>query len=116
MTAPAPETIEREREKLYVTDAELLRWIGVPERLGRAILRELDTKHPAFPKKQKVWGDRRYKPAVKAYFDKLNGIMQFDAARSAAENPARTGLPRRPSSLRELRTEEHHARSSATED
>jgi len=30
MTQPAPETIEREGSKLWITDAELIRWIGVP--------------------------------------------------------------------------------------
>lgn len=30
MTAPSPETLERERERLYVTDAELIRRMGVP--------------------------------------------------------------------------------------
>lgn len=30
MTQPAPETIEREKDKLYVTDAEMSRWLGVP--------------------------------------------------------------------------------------
>ncbi len=31
MTAPSPETLERERDRLYVTDAELIRRMGVPE-------------------------------------------------------------------------------------
>lgn len=74
MTSPAHETIEREREKLYVTDAELIRRLGVPEKRARAILHELDTKHPAFPKKQAFFEDRRYWPAVKRYLDKLNGM------------------------------------------
>jgi len=30
MTQPRPETIERERDKLYISDAELFRWLGVP--------------------------------------------------------------------------------------
>ena len=75
MTTPAPETIEREREKLYVTDAELIRRLGVPERTARMILKELNSpKHPGFPRKQPAAGDRRYWPAVKAYFDKMNGL------------------------------------------
>jgi hypothetical protein len=95
MTAPSPETLEREREKLYVTDAELIRRIGLPEKSGRAFLHELVTNHPAFPKKQKYADNRRYWPAVKAYFDRMNGIVPDDAARSAAENRAlRSRLPR----------------------
>jgi len=29
MTAPAPETLEREKDKLYLKDAELIRRLGV---------------------------------------------------------------------------------------
>lgn len=74
MTLPAPETLEREQDKLYVTDAELIRRLGVPEKIARAALQELDAKQTNFPKKQKLWGDRRYWPAVKAYFDARNGL------------------------------------------
>lgn len=31
MTSPAAETLEREKDKLYLTDAELIRRIGVPD-------------------------------------------------------------------------------------
>lgn len=31
MTQPSPQTIEREKDKLYLTDAELIRRLGVPE-------------------------------------------------------------------------------------
>lgn len=73
MTTPAPETLEREKDKLYVTDAELIRRIGVPEKEGRAMLQDL-AKKPGFPRKQAYASGRRYWPAVKEYFDKLNGL------------------------------------------
>ena len=38
MTMPAPETLEREQTKLYLTDAELIRRLGVPEKVLRAML------------------------------------------------------------------------------
>lgn len=76
MSEPAPETLEREATKLYVTDAELIRRLGVPERIAREALRVLDTDlHSGFPRKQKLWGDRRYWPAVRAYFDRHYGIL-----------------------------------------
>jgi hypothetical protein len=52
MTLPAPETIEREQAKRYVTDAEMIRRMGVPEKLARPVIRELDetTKPLVFPK------------------------------------------------------------------
>lgn len=73
MTTPAAPTLEREKDKLYVTDAELIRRIGVPEKEGRAMLQDL-AKKPGFPPKQRYASDRRYWPAVKLYFDKLNGV------------------------------------------
>src|SRR5262245_20849395 len=106
MTQPAPATLEREKDKLYVTDAELIRRIGLPEKLGRTVLRTLVDKHQGFPKPQKMSGGRRYWPAVKAYFDKMNGMVPVDADRSATENRARSRLPRR-SYQRSHRAEGH---------
>jgi hypothetical protein len=61
---------------LYVTDAELIRRLGVPEKVARRVIRELDAKArlTGFPQKQKLWGDRRYWPAVKAYLDRTSGL------------------------------------------
>lgn len=73
MSKPAAATIERERHKLWVTDAELIRLLGAPEKITRQLLAELDAKQPTFPKKQKLWGGRRYMPAVRAYFDRHYG-------------------------------------------
>lgn len=81
MTQPAPETIEREKDKLYITDAELIRWLGVPAREARATIRELEAK-AGFPRKQALFGGRRYRPAVKAYLDKLERVtMELPPAR-----------------------------------
>jgi hypothetical protein len=84
------------RETLWITDAELIRRIGAPEKIARDALRALDhNPRSGFPQKQKLWGDRRYWPAVKAYFDRTNGILGIGAARVAPERPDRDGLPRR---------------------
>lgn len=98
MTTPAPETIEREKDKLYVTDAELIRRLGVPEKVARVALSVLDgNRSSGFPPKQKLWGDRRYWPAVRAWLDSNNGNMPIDAARLATENrtpqPAAASFP-----------------------
>lgn len=72
---PAPETIEREKDKLYVTDAELIRKLGTPVKMTKAILAVLDReKRHGFPPKLKQWGDRRYWPAVKAFLDRTGGL------------------------------------------
>jgi hypothetical protein len=66
--------VEREdKTGLWVTDAELIRRLGVPEKKAREAIRMAEAK-AGFPKKQKLWGDRRYWPAVKAYFDNLYGV------------------------------------------
>lgn len=64
------------RETLWINDAELIRRLGVPEKIARRALRDLDDRHKqtGFPQKQGFWGDRRYWPAVKTWLDKHNGI------------------------------------------
>ena len=58
------------RETLWITDAELIRRIGVPEKIARVAIHGLDAQRGSgFPQKQKLWGDRRYWPAVRAYLD-----------------------------------------------
>ena len=57
---------------IWVTDAELIRRSGVPERIMRANLRELDhNPNSGFPRKDKLWGGRRHWPSVEAYFARL---------------------------------------------
>lgn len=83
MTKPDPETIEREKDYLWISDAEMIRRLGVPEKTMRATLRELDRPGSGFPRKQKLYGDKRYWPAVQAYFDQLYGHKLVAPQRSA---------------------------------
>lgn len=73
MTMPARQTLEREKDKLYLTDAELVRRLGVPEKTLRPMLPGLE-KDYGFPKKSALFGDRRYWPAVKAWLDVHHGL------------------------------------------
>jgi hypothetical protein len=73
MTQPSVETLEREKDKLYLTDAELIRKLGVPDRVIRPMLPNLESKW-GFPPKSPIFGGRRYWPAVKAWLDKHNGL------------------------------------------
>ena len=73
MSRLAPETIEREKDKIYLLDSELIRRLGVPEKTMRLILPHLEEKH-GFPRKQALFGGRRYWPAVKSWLDKHNGL------------------------------------------
>lgn len=77
MTTPCPETIEREKDKLYVTDVEIIRRLGVPERVGRMMIQHL-TDRGGFPPKQKLWGNRRFWPAVERYLYRENGLTVDD--------------------------------------
>lgn len=63
------------KDKLYVTDAEIIRILGVPEKVARQAIRALDqNRNSQFPKKQALWGDRRYWPAVKLWLDRTGGL------------------------------------------
>lgn len=68
-----PETDTSESDKFWVLDSELIRIMGVPEKRARMVLRMLDAQRSGFPPKEKLWGDRRYLPAVRAYFDRHYG-------------------------------------------
>lgn len=66
------ETLEREHDTLWVSDTEIIRRLGVGEKKAREAIRMAEAK-ANFPRKQKLWGSKRYWPAVKAYFDNLYG-------------------------------------------
>ena len=60
---------------LYVTDAEIIRRMGVPEKIARQAIQALDkTRGSGFPQKQALWGGRRYWPAVQAYLERTSGM------------------------------------------
>lgn len=70
------DTLEHEtRDTLYVTDAELIRRSGVPEKTMRALIQEFD-RNPktGFPQKVRLFANRRYWPAVKDYMDRYNRL------------------------------------------
>lgn len=70
---PAPQ-----RETLWVSDIELIRRLGIPEKKGRRYLRLLDEnkgRKSGFPQKNEFWDNRRYWPAVKEYLDRTNGLI-----------------------------------------
>lgn len=70
------DTLERDqRETLWVTDEEIIRRLGAPRNAIRAALHMFDCNpSKGFPQKQKLWGNRRYWPAVKAYLDQGYGL------------------------------------------
>lgn len=75
------DTIEHDvKDTLYITDEELIRRLGAPRKAARAALHMLDRdRSRGFPQKQALWGNRRYWPAVKAYFERINGL-KLDAS------------------------------------
>lgn len=74
MSVPAPAAKQERKARnggLFVTDAELLRRLGVPEKKGYQALGMLDENHKSngFPQPDPLWGSRRYYPAVRAWLD-----------------------------------------------
>lgn len=60
---------------LFVTDTELARRLGLPRNIVRDAVTTLDANpQSGFPKKLPFWGNRRYWPAVRDYFDRWNGL------------------------------------------
>lgn len=61
--------------ELFVTDAEMFKRLGVSEKVGYTAIHMLDRElSRGFPQKQKVWGGRRYWPAVHAWFNMHYGF------------------------------------------
>jgi hypothetical protein len=55
---------------LFVEDSELLRRLGIPEKIGYRALAKLDRDERSdFPQKCAFWGQRRYWPAVIDFLD-----------------------------------------------
>lgn len=77
-------------QTIWVTDAELIRRSGIPEKQCRQNLRALDANPlSGFPKKDPLWGNRRHWPTVQKYWQK-----RADSALEA--QPARImPIPRR---------------------
>jgi hypothetical protein len=70
---------------LFVTDNEMIRRIGVPDKIARAAIRALDENpYSGFPKKSEVWGNRRYWPAVEIWFQQHQGLDASPKAKRPA--------------------------------
>lgn len=90
MTTPRPETLEREKDKLYITDAELYRWMGLPYSVAKPAIDRLEAE-AGFPRRNKLFGNRRYKKAVEAWLDKYHGKL----AESPRTDNVREFVPKR---------------------
>lgn len=74
-TLDRPETQTPARDPLYINDAELIRRLGIPDKKARHLLRYFDNNPKLlFPQRDKLFDDRRYWPAVKAFFDRRNRL------------------------------------------
>lgn len=75
------DTLERKprtktRGGLFITDTELIEKLKVPERVARQALAMLDKDgRTGFPPRQKLWGERRYWPAVEEWLTKHSGLI-----------------------------------------
>lgn len=72
-------------QTLWVTDAELIRRLGVPEKIMRANLRAFDRdRGSGFPQKRALYGNRRFWPAVLAYYEATEGLKMAAPQRRSA--------------------------------
>lgn len=62
------------RDGLWVTDAEIIRRLGVSEKTGYAAIHRLERSGMGFPEKQKVWGKKRWWPAVRDFMEAHYGF------------------------------------------
>lgn len=63
--------------KLWVTDDELIKASGVPVAEMRVALQKLDSERlSGFPRKNPLYGNRRYFPAVLEYWRVTNPVPQ----------------------------------------
>lgn len=83
MTSPSPMLDKPKRRHrprsgmgVYVTDQELYDFLGVPRETARQAIRELDRdpRRSGFPQKDRLFGDRRYLPAVEAWLARHNKL------------------------------------------
>jgi hypothetical protein len=75
---------------LFATDAELVREVlRLPAKIGRRVLAGLDAGRPraGFPKRDPLFGNRRFVPAVVQWFHDYYGV------RASAGEPAPTIQP-----------------------
>lgn len=64
------------RGGLFITDTELIEKLKVPDRIARQALEMLDRDgRSGFPPKQRLWGGRRYWPAVEKWLDIHSGLI-----------------------------------------
>lgn len=74
MSLPGTITLElADDDKLYLSDAEIIKKMGLPINRGRIMLRALASQ-PGFPPKDKLLGDKRYWPAVKLFLDRRHRV------------------------------------------
>lgn len=68
---------------LFVTDTELYEMLGVPPDVAKPVIADMDRRHAMtrFPQKNKLWGDRRYRPAIEAWLEQNHGL-KMDASRN----------------------------------
>lgn len=90
-TTPLPRRTERRHRAkggigVYVTDQELIEYLGIPADIARRAIHQLDRDpRSGFPRKQAFWGDRRYLPAVQKWLDAHNGLKMEAPQRRASQ-------------------------------
>lgn len=77
MTEPSIIPDDEQTDGLYLPDCEILRRLGFGTKKGYRILRMLEKgvpKMPPYPKRDPLFCDRRYWPAVRAWHDEYHRV------------------------------------------
>lgn len=108
MSSGPPLVPDDDPSGLYVTDCEIARRLGFGRKYGYRLLHRLERGVPgmrAYPARDKLFGDRRYWPAVKQWHDDYHRVRtaadprglpsdQFRGEENLDASPARkTRLP-----------------------
>ena len=80
---PGHDLTEQPDTGLFVSDRELFRRLGVGPTTGRVAVRTLESQ--GFPRKQPLFGNKRYWPAVRHFLDGLYGLVKRGTAHDAPE-------------------------------
>jgi hypothetical protein len=87
MTSPSPSTLSREKDKLtdFLTDVEIAKRWGVSDKTARRAMKALE-RAGGFPKKDPLFGGKRYWPAVDAFMKGRNGLTVLPVETDGQEN------------------------------
>jgi hypothetical protein len=91
---PKHDRTEQPEVGLFVSDKELYRRLGVGPKTGMIAVRALEPH--GFPRKQPLFGKKRYWPAVRFFLDRYYGLIERESHQHRPAVGGRKLTPRTP--------------------